>query len=138
MSFMGRRRCQKGQQTVEDCGAAAGSVLVGLGLNNGGLRVRVSQAQPRGDGGAIKGDFFILATGDNVHAEALRPLLGRATSAEEVVVAVPRRHPGSVNPVNVNILTPQPCDADGAAGQPGSRKTGYKSLGTKGGAWTPS
>ena len=114
---MDRRRRQKGQQTVEDCGAAAGSVLVGLGLNNGGLRLRVSQAQPRGDGGPIKGDFFILGTGDNVHAEALRPLLGRATSAEEVVVAVRRRRPGSVNPVNANILAPQPCDAEDAAGQ---------------------
>ena len=52
-----------------------------------------------------------------MHAEALRPLLGRATSAEEVVVAVRRRRPGSVNPVNANILAPQPCDAEDAAGQ---------------------
>ena len=55
-----------------------------------------------------------------MHAEALRPLLGRATGAEEVVVAVRRRRPGSVNPVNANILAPQPCDAEEAAGLRGA------------------
>ena len=116
MSIIGRRFRRNGQRTVEDCGAAEGSVLVGLGPNNAGLRVRVVQAQARGDGGPIKGEFVILAAGDNHHADALQPLVGSETNAEEVVVAVRQRRPTSVNPINVNILTVEDRPAEQAAG----------------------
>ena len=120
MSIIGRRLRRNGQRTVEDCGAAQGSVLVGLGPNNAGLRVRVVQAQARGDGGPIKGEFVLLAAGDNHHAVALQPLVGWETNAEEVVVAVRQRRPTSVNPVNANSLVPEPHRADEAAGQGGA------------------
>jgi hypothetical protein len=116
VSIIGRRLRRNGQRTVEDCGAAEGSVLVGLGPNNAGLRVRVLQAQARGDGGPIKGEFVILAAGDNPHTDALRPLVGWQTNAEEVVVAVRQRRPTSVNPINVNILTVEDRPAEQAAG----------------------
>jgi hypothetical protein len=74
------------------------------------------QAQGRGDGGPIKGEFVILAAGDNIHADALRPLLGRATSGEEEVVAVRRRRPGCVSPVNANSLAVEDRQAEQAAG----------------------
>jgi hypothetical protein len=119
VSIIGRRLRRKGQRTVEDCGAVPGAVLVGLGPSNAGLRVRVLQAQARGDGGPIKGDFVILAAGDNPHADALRPLVGWETNAEEVVVAVRRRHPTSVNPVNANILASEPCDGEKVVGRAG-------------------
>jgi hypothetical protein len=105
----------KRPQAVNVCGAAAGSVLLGAGLNNQGLRLRVVREQAPGDGGAIKGDFVILSTGDNIHAGSLHPLLHRTTNAEEVVRVIRRRHPGCVNAVNANILAPEPRDPEGAA-----------------------
>jgi hypothetical protein len=116
VSIIGRRLRRKGQRTVEDYGAAPGSVLVGLGPSNAGLRVRVVQAQARGDGGPIKGEFVILATGDNPHTDTLLPLVGWETNAEEVVIAVRRRRPTSVNPVNANILIVEDGQAEQAAG----------------------
>jgi hypothetical protein len=116
VSIIGRRLRRNGQRTVEDCGAAEGSVLVGLGLNNAGLRVRVAQAQARGNGGPIRGEFVLLAAGDNPHTDALRPLVGWQTNAEEVVVAVRQRRPTSVNPVNANILVVEDRQAEQAAG----------------------
>jgi hypothetical protein len=104
----------KKQQTVDVSGAAAGSVLLGTGLNNQGLRLRVLRDQAPGDGGAIRGDFVILSTGVNLHAESLDPLLHRTTNAEEVVRVIRRRHPGCVNAVNANILALEPRDPEGA------------------------
>jgi hypothetical protein len=117
VSIIGRRLRRNGQRTVEDCGAAEGSVLVGLAPSNAGLRVRVMQAQARGDGGPIKGEFVILAAGYKPHTDALRHLVGWETNAEEVVVAVRQRHPTSVNPVNANILVVEDRPAEQAAGQ---------------------
>ena len=116
MSIIGRRFRRNAQRTVEDCGAAEGSVLAGLGPNNAGLRVRVAQAQARGNGGPIRGEFVLLAAGDNPHTDALRPLVGWQTNAEEVVVAVRQRRPTSVNPVNANILVVEDRQAEQAAG----------------------
>jgi hypothetical protein len=116
VSIIGRRLRRNRQRTVEDCGAAEGAVLVGLGPSIAGLRVRVMQAQARGDGGPIKGEFVILAAGANPHTDALRPLVGWETNSEEVVVAVRQRRPTSVNPVNVNILVVEDRQAEQAAG----------------------
>jgi hypothetical protein len=78
------------------------------------------QAQARGTSGPIKGGFIILGTGDSVHADALHALVGCKTSAEEVVIAIRRRRPTSVSPVNANILALELVDAEGAAGQRGA------------------
>jgi hypothetical protein len=97
-------------------GAAAGCILLGAGNSNQGLRLRVLEEQAAGDGGPIRGGFIILSTGDNMHADALRPLLGRVTDAAEVLRAVRARHPGRVSPVNANILIPVP-ETEGDTGQ---------------------
>src|SRR5205823_6439117 len=55
-------------RVVSDSGAAGGSVLVGAGPSNQGLRLRALQGQERGHGGGIKGGFVILDVGDNRHA----------------------------------------------------------------------
>jgi hypothetical protein len=98
---------------VDRHGAAAGSVLVGAGASNQGQRLRVLQEQPAGDGGPVKGDLVLLSTGDNIHADALRPLLSRVTDAAEVLRAVRARHPGRVSPVNANLLVAEPRAAEG-------------------------
>jgi hypothetical protein len=103
MAIMRRTR----SPTVSTCGAGAGCVLRGVSLSNEGLRLRVSEAQPRGGDGAVKGRFVILDVGDNRHSEALTPFLHRTTDAEEVRDAIRRRYAGAVNVVNANILVPE-------------------------------
>jgi hypothetical protein len=98
---------------VDRCGAATGCILLGVGLSNQGLRLRILEEQAAGDGGPVRGDFVLLSTGDNIHADALRPLLGRVTDAAEVVRAARARHPGRVSPVNANILVPEPRAGEG-------------------------
>jgi hypothetical protein len=90
--------------TVHATGAPAGSVLTGTVAWNQGLRLRVAQTQPRSIGGPIEGPFDILDAGDGKHAGALRPLLGRATDAAEVLRVIRRQFPQCVNVVNANIL----------------------------------
>jgi hypothetical protein len=92
------------RRSVSDLGAAAGSVLRGVGMNNQGLRIRVLKGQPRGHGGAVGGRFLLLDTGDNLHSRVLDPLAGRETDAAEVLGLVRQGHPGCVCPANANIL----------------------------------
>jgi hypothetical protein len=94
-------------QNVGNLGAAAGSILRGIGGNNQGLRLKVLQAHPRGDGGPLKGGFVILDAGDNVHAPFLVSLVGRVTTADEVLPILRRERPGCVNVANANILAPE-------------------------------
>jgi hypothetical protein len=92
------RRCpQTRSQTVETRGAAAGCVLCGTGLNNQGVRIRVLCEQQKGHHGSIRGTFVLLDAGDNKHTDALRPLLGRETNAEEVLRVIRRDSPGCVS-----------------------------------------
>jgi len=85
-------------------GAAAGSVLCGVGMNNQGVRVRVFQEQKRGNDGPVQGRVVILDVGDNRHSDSLRPLLNRTTDAVEVVRLIREHHPGCVSVANANIL----------------------------------
>ena len=96
------------QAAVSKCGASAGQVLCGCGLSNRGLRLRVSEEQPRGAGGPIRGAFVILDAGDNKHSAALLPLLGLDTDAAEVTALIRLRYPGCVSVANANILAPEP------------------------------
>ncbi len=89
---------------VSECGAAAGSILRGTAVANQGLRLRIAEAQHRGHGGALQGNFVLLDAGDNKHAFALQPLLGRATNALEVLAVIRRRYPACVSVTNANIL----------------------------------
>ena len=79
--------------TVTRLGAIAGSVLRGSGLNNQGLRLKVVQAQPRGNGGGIQGGFVILDVGDNYHIvmtgmERVNVELGQSVLAGEPVAVM--------------------------------------------------
>src|SRR5688572_22226018 len=96
------------QRLVSKHGAAAGSVLAGASPNNQGLRLRVRQTQGRGDGGPLRGGFVILDAGDNRHSDALLPLLGRETTAEELLRLLRRWHPACVSVANANLLTVEP------------------------------
>lgn len=98
-----------GTKAVSLCGASAGSVLFGAGMNNQGLRLRVAQAQVRGSDGPIQGGFVILNVGDNKHSESLEPLLNRVTNATEVLRLIRERHPGCVSVTNANILVVEPA-----------------------------
>lgn len=89
---------------VRASGASAGSILRGSGLSNQGLRLRVSQEQPRGHDGAIQGTFVILDVGHNMHSPALKILLQKVTDAEEVLEIVRQRHASCVNIASTNIL----------------------------------
>jgi hypothetical protein len=95
-------------KVVSQLGALAGCVLCGAGMNNQGLRLRISEAQEKGHRGGIRGSFIILDTGDNKHSQALRDLLGRPTDAEEVLAVIRRRSAGCVSVANANILTEEP------------------------------
>jgi hypothetical protein len=89
---------------VEKTGAAAGRILVGVAPNNQGIRLLVTEAQPRGKSGPVVGPFRILAVGTGRHASALEPLLHRDTNAAEVLQVIRGDSPGCVNVVNANLL----------------------------------
>ena len=105
MSSLGRTRVNR---SVNRCGAATGCVLRGSSGNNRGLRLRVLQEQPRGHDGPLRGQFVVLAAGDNKHSQALGELAGRVTDAEEVLRAIRRLHPGCVSVANANHLALEP------------------------------
>ena len=92
------------RNAVSQTGAKTGCILCGAAPNNTGLRLRLLQDQPKGQGGPIGGSFQILDVGNNKHSEFLEGLLGRTTDAEEVVRLIRREHPGCVSIVNANIL----------------------------------
>src|SRR3712207_8421950 len=58
-------------------GAEAGSVLLGFGRHNKGLRLKVAQAQAKGDGGPVRGQFVILDVGANRSEEHTSELQSR-------------------------------------------------------------
>jgi hypothetical protein len=66
-------------QKLEQTGAAAGSVLRGVFPNNRGLRLRVLDAQTKGNGGPVVGDVVLLDGGDNKHRSVLAQFLNRVT-----------------------------------------------------------
>jgi hypothetical protein len=92
------------QKTIVDTGAGAGALLCGVKPHNRGLRVRLYDAQARGEGGPITGRFVLVDAGDNGRSDLLRACVGRAMNAEEVLHVVRIGHPGCVNPVNANGL----------------------------------
>jgi hypothetical protein len=92
------------RSSVNICGAVAGCVVRGSGLNNQGLRVKILQGQARGNFGGIQGAFVILDVGDNMHSQSLGPLLHQVTDAAEVLATIRQAHPGCVSVVNTNIL----------------------------------
>lgn len=102
-------------RSVEARGAAAGCVVRGAGRNNQGVRIRVLGEQPRGNRGGIRGAFVLLDAGDNKHTEALRPLLGRPTNAEEVLRVIRRDSPGCVSVANANSLAHEQSPPEGGA-----------------------
>jgi hypothetical protein len=98
---------------VETRGAAAGCVVRGTGLNNQGVRIRVLCEPQKGRHGGLRGPFVLLDAGDNKPTEALRPLLGRETNAEEVLRVIRRDSPGCVRVANANILAPEAGPREG-------------------------
>jgi hypothetical protein len=97
-------------------GAEGGSILVGVGPSNAGLRLRVLEAQPKGEDGPIRGRFQILHAGDGVHAPALGTLEGQVTDAAAVLAAIRRERRHCVSVVNANILAVENGKAGASAG----------------------
>ena len=81
-----------------------GCILTGAAEKNSGLRLRILEAQPRGPGGPIVGDFHILDVGDNKYSACLEALVGQATTADQVVRLIRQDSPQCVNIVNSNML----------------------------------
>ena len=94
----------KPQRSVGRHGAEADSVLRGVGDNNLGLLLRLTQAQARGHDGPIQGPFVIFDAGANRHSETLAELLHKETNAQEVLALLRRKHPTCVNVVNASSL----------------------------------
>ena len=106
------------RNAVSQTGAKTGCILCGAAPNNTGLRLRLLQDQPKGQGGPIGGAFQILDVGNNKHSEFLEDLLGRTTDAEEVVRLIRREYPGCVSIVNANILVLEEGSASSARAVP--------------------
>ncbi len=92
------------KKNVAQTGAPAGAVLTGVIRSNAGLRVRVLEGQQRDAWGPIKGPFELLDAGDNMHTDALTPLVGQRLDADRVLSVIRRTHPMCVNVVNATIL----------------------------------
>jgi hypothetical protein len=104
MSFPQRQVSFPRPNVVSRTGAGAGCILVGTAPHNQGFRIKVFDAQCRGDGGPVHGRFQILALGDNRHADSLGGLLGQVTDAGKVLGIIRRTHPACVSVVNANTL----------------------------------
>ena len=98
---------KKNPHTASSKGAAAGCILSGVVSSNRGIRLRVSQEHPRGEGGPLQGGFVILDVGDNLHSNELMPLAGRVTTSAEVLCIIRREHPGCVSITNAHALRPE-------------------------------
>jgi hypothetical protein len=57
--------------TVKDTGAHEGDILVGIGIHNQGLLVKVYQDQPAGSGGRVEGQVLLLHQGTGEYAEGV-------------------------------------------------------------------
>ena len=112
----------KPARPVSQRGAEADAILCGAGQNNHGLRLRILEAQPKGNDGAIRGSFVILEPGDNRHAETLSGLVGRVTDAQEVLTLIRQKHPSCVSVVNAGTLVAEadrpPKRAEGVVSDP--------------------
>lgn len=93
---------------VKQRGTPAGSILYGIARNNCGLQLQVLQEQKKGCQGPVQGPFIILNAGQNIHTQALLPLVDQVTSAEEVLTTIRRAHTACVSVANVNLLAPDP------------------------------
>ena len=91
-------------KNVSRTGASAGMVLRGITRSNHGFRVRILQDQPPGNWGIIAGSFIILDAGQNMHSEALQPLVGQTLDAAGLLQVIRREHPTCVNIVNGRIV----------------------------------
>jgi hypothetical protein len=92
------------QETLNRTGAAAGSVLKGVGPHNRDLRLKVYRDQPKSDGGPIRGVFQLLNAGDNKYSAILDGFLGRDLTAEELLLAIRQKYPQCVSVVNASAL----------------------------------
>ena len=92
------------QETVNRTGAAAGSVLKGVGPHNKDLRLKVYREQPKSDGGPIQGAFQLLHAGDNKYSALLDAFLGWDLTAEELLLAIRQEYPQCVSVVNASAL----------------------------------
>lgn len=68
--------------TVEETGAGAGDVLVGIEPRNRNLQIRVDADQPA-DGRRVKGSFEVLDAGNGTYSEFIR--VGSYTNAAELI-----------------------------------------------------
>jgi hypothetical protein len=64
--------------TVKDTGAHEGEILVGIGIHNQGLLVKVYQDQPAGSGGRVEGQVLLLHQGTGEYAEGIK-MIARKT-----------------------------------------------------------
>ncbi len=103
---------------VSQTGAHADSILCGTGPNNRGLRIRILQAQAKGDDGPIRGNFVLLSTGDDRHALTLAPFLGKITNAQETLRALRRHSPACVHVVNAGALAVEANRVEGTVSDP--------------------
>lgn len=90
--------------SVTETGADRGSVLRGAKPYNKGLRLRVHEAQVKGNPGPIHGSFQILQPGTNKHADLLKDLLEVPLDSNGLLRLLRRAHPQCVNIVNANAL----------------------------------
>jgi len=107
---------RKSIRSVGRSGADADAVLCGVAEHNQGIRLRIMQAQARGNEGPIQGPFIITDSGNNRHSSVLESLLNQVTDASQVVALLRQKHPNCVNVVNANSLvldTEPPIPRDG-------------------------
>jgi hypothetical protein len=95
---------RKSIRSVGRSGADADAVLCGVAEHNQGIRLRVMQAQAKGNEGPLQGSFVLLDVGNNRHSSILEPLLNQTTDATQVVTLLRQKHPNCVNVVNANSL----------------------------------
>ena len=103
---------------VSQIGASVGSILRGTTFNNQGLRLRILQAQKKGDDGPIRGAFVLLSLGESRHAASLSHLLGQLTNAADVLVAIRQHSPACVHVVNTGSLAIEVTRAEGVVSDP--------------------
>jgi DNA-binding Xre family transcriptional regulator len=63
---------------VKATGAESQQILAGMSNLNRGLRIRIYEAQERGEGGLVQGPFDLLEAGTGSYATYLRGLVGQS------------------------------------------------------------
>jgi MoxR-like ATPase len=99
------------ERSVQFTGARANAILRGDTPKNQGLRLQVSQVQPKEEGGWIQGPFKVLAAGTGKYSAALLELEGRVMEARALVSHVldhvqrtTGERPRTVHIINANML----------------------------------